>query len=149
MDIRIILHVYLKGKITNNINKSKLKILSYGTNKYDNMPKLTTTHAEIDAINNLIPLARNKKLKKISILVIKTTHSGKIGSSKPCLNCLTKLSNLPQKKGYVIKDIIYSNVNEQLEKHTLNQLINSDDIHITKFYRKLQKKDIHQKKYFF
>jgi cytidine deaminase len=101
------------------------------------MHRLTTTHAEIDAINNLMPLARNKKLKKINILVIKTTHTGKIGSSKPCLNCLINLSTLPEKKGYVVKNIIYSNVNEQLEKHTLNDLIKSNNHHITKFYRRL------------
>ena len=110
-------------------------MLSYGINIYDNKG-VGIVHAEVNAIENLPTRAYKKKLQKINILVIRTSKNGKIGISKPCAKCLYDLSTIPQNKGYVIKDIFYSNNEGLIIKNTLNKLINNDDHHISRFYRK-------------
>lgn len=94
------------------------------------------THAEFNAIQNLLPLPIKKHLKKINILVIKTTHTGKIGISKPCIKCIIDMCILPPKRGYQIKNVFYSDTDGNIHCQTLKQLLNSDDHHITRSYRR-------------
>ena len=110
-------------------------VLSYGINKYDNPRGVGTTHAEIDAINHLPPQSNKKKLINIDILVIRTSNCGKIGMSKPCLHCILSMQTLPQKKGYLIKNIFYSNENGNIIKTNLNEMIDNKDFHISRYYR--------------
>jgi len=109
-------------------------IVSYGMNKYDNKRGFGTTHAEIDAINHLPPQPNKKKLVKIDILVIRLTNHGKIGMSKPCLNCILQMQILPIKKGYSINNIYYSNEHGIIIKTNLNDIL-EEDLHISRFYR--------------
>ena len=92
-------------------------------------------HAEINAINNLITLDANKKrLVKIDILVIRTSNTGKIGMSKACIKCIINLSQIPQKKGYILKNIFYSDTNGLIIKTNLKTLIETKNFHITRYY---------------
>ena len=75
------------------------------------------------------------------MLVIRTSKNGKIGISKPCVKCLYDLSSIPQNKGYVIKDIFYSNNDGLIVQTTLNTLINNSDHHMSRFYRKCNYKN--------
>jgi len=112
--------------------------MSYGWNQYYNSNNDRTIHAEVSSILNLPPLVNTKKnLKKINILVIKTTHTGKIGSSKPCMYCINNMNNLPQKKGYQLKKIFYSDVNGDIIETTLKHLSESDEVHIPKWYKRV------------
>ena len=116
-------------------NGNILNVLSYGINRYDNVRNEGTTHAEINAINNLIPHSANKKNPiKIDLLVIRTSNTGKIGMSKPCIKCIIDLSILPQKKGYVLKNIYYSDSNGSIIKTNLKSLIETKDFHISRYY---------------
>jgi hypothetical protein len=102
---------------------------------YDNNRSEGTTHAEINAINNLVPHSANKKhLVKIDLLVIRTSNTGKIGMSKPCVKCIIDLTTLPQRKGYILKNIYYSDKNGEIIKTNLKSLIETKDFHISRYY---------------
>lgn len=92
-------------------------------------------HAEHDAINKLKPLKRNKRLESINILVIRFSKNNKLQNSKPCANCIKIMKTLPQKKGYIIKNIYYSNNNGEIVKSNLNNL-EKEELHYTRFYRR-------------
>ncbi len=103
---------------------------------YDNTRGVGTTHAEANAIMNLPPRPRNRKhLTKIEILVIRTSQTGKIGISKPCIKCIIDMMSLPQKRGYIIKTISYSDANGAIITTTLNNLLEEGNFHVSRFYR--------------
>jgi hypothetical protein len=84
---------------------------------------------------NLPTRPRNKKLKKIDILVIRTSIMGKIRISKPCIKCLIDMSTMPQKKGYIVKNILYSDHSGEIVTTTLKKLVESDDHHMSRYYK--------------
>lgn len=98
---------------------------------YGNEPGI---HAEHDAINKLKPLSRNKHLKNINMLVIRFSKNYKIQNSKPCANCIKTMKTLPEKKGYRIKNIYYSNQNGEIVKSNINKLEN-EELHYSRFFR--------------
>lgn len=103
---------------------------------YDKSRGVGSTHAEANAIAKLPPRPRNKKhLLKVNILVIRTSQTGKIGISKPCIKCILDMMTLPIKKGYIIKNILYSNEFGTIETTTLDKLINERKFHVSRFYR--------------
>lgn len=126
------LHAFYKGK--NGILK-KANILSFGFNRMGdingNEPGI---HAEHDAINKLKPLERKKKLEPINLLVIRFSKNNKLQNSKPCAVCIQTMKTLPQKKGYKIRNIYYSNDNGEIVKSNFKTLEN-DDLHYSRFYR--------------
>ncbi|MFM7986635.1 MAG: hypothetical protein ACKPKO_45700, partial [Candidatus Fonsibacter sp.] len=93
---QIILHVFMSETY---VKKDHIfKVLSYGINAYDNTRGVGSTHAEMNAIANLPPRPRNRKhLMKVNILVIRTSQTGKLGISKPCIKCIIDMMTLPQK----------------------------------------------------
>ena len=129
MVIRITLLAYLNGKGV------VFKELSIGINLYHSSGKNDSTHAEVSAILNLPLRERNKRLYKINILVIRTSLSGKIGNSKPCFKCILNMLTLPQKRGYIIKNVYYSNENGEIIESTPQQLLDNGNYHVTRYYR--------------
>ena len=119
------------------MKKSRIfKVLSYGINSYDNTRGVGSMHAEANAIMNLPSRPRNRKhLSKVNILVIRTSQTGKLGNSKPCIKCILDMINIPQKKGYIIKNILYSNENGLIETTTLDRIVSEGNFHISRFYR--------------
>ncbi len=91
-------------------------------------------HAEQDAINKLRPLKRKHHLQSINLLVIRLSKSNKLQSSKPCGNCIEIMKTLPEKKGYKIKHIYYSNDNGEIVKSNLKTLENEEQ-HISRYFR--------------
>jgi len=126
-------HVFYKG---NNALK-KANILSFGFNMmgdiHGNQPGV---HAEHDAINRLKPLKRKKHLQNIHILVIRLSKNNKIQNSKPCANCIENMKTLPEKKGYKLKNIYYSDDNGNIVKSNLRNLEN-EELHYSRFFRKI------------
>lgn len=123
-----------RGKISNI--KKNLNILSYGINKYsDSDGKKPSIHAEHDAISKLIPLKKKKKLESIDLLVIRVSRIYNIQMSKPCYNCIQTMKILPEKKGYKINNIYYSNNDGEIVKTNLKCLENSE-YHYSKFYNR-------------
>jgi len=103
---------------------------------YDINRGVGTTHAEANAINNLPSRPNNRKhLKKIDIIVIRTSQTGKIGMSKPCIKCIIDMTTLPPKRGYIIKNIFYSDVSGRIVGISLKKLIDEGEFHVSRFYK--------------
>ena len=124
-------HVFYKGKGI----MEKANILSYGFNFMGDINGLEPgIHAEHDAINKLKPLKKKKHLQNINLLVIRLSKKNKLQTSKPCVDCINKIKVLPEKKGYKIKNIYYSDDNENIVKSNLKTLEN-EELHYSKYYR--------------
>ncbi len=132
VEIIIMQHVFYKGKIA-SLNKAN--ILSYGFNRMGDLNgNEAGVHAEHDAINKLKPIPIKKHLQNINLLVIRFSKNNKLQQSKPCANCIKTMKILPEKKGYKIKNIFYSNENGEIVKTNIKNLEN-DDLHYSRFYR--------------
>ena len=127
-----ICYIFYKGtkKLT------KLTLLSYGINTMGDPDGLKPgIHAEHDAIRKLCPLKKKKKLENIDILVIRLSKKNKLHLSKPCNNCIYTMKTLPNKLGYNIKNIFYSDENGNIIKTNLRELSNEEKYY-TKFYKR-------------
>lgn len=92
-------------------------------------------HAEHAAINKLKPLYRKKRLQTINLLVIRISKNNKLQSSKPCTNCIQNMKTLPEKKGYKIKNVYYSNNDGDIVKSNF-QILEKEEQHLSRFYRR-------------
>ena len=118
----------------------KANILSIGFNQMGDVDgNYAGIHAEHDAINKLKPLDRNRRPESINLLVIRVSKSNKLLNSKPCANCIKTMKFLPEKKGYRIKYIYYSNDNGDIVKYSLKNLANQD-LHYSSFIKKYTRK---------
>jgi hypothetical protein len=127
------------GKGENLISGKKINILSYGTNQYADVEgEEPTIHAEYDAISRLPPLDRRntRNLYICNIFVTRLSKSNKWGTSKPCHQCIHNLMFLPQHKGYRIKNVYYTDRDENIIKERLHHLIHQKNPHYTRYYRK-------------
>lgn len=114
----------------------KVNILNFGFNRIGDIDgNHAGVHAEHDAINKLKPLERKKNLECINMLVVRISKHNKLQNSKPCANCIEIMKILPEKKGYRIRNIYYSNENEEIVKISLKNLEN-EELHYSKFYRR-------------
>ena len=126
----------LKGKI-NSIHSplNKTKILSYGVNQMGDSDGIKPgIHAEQDALSKLMPLKYKKNLEKISLLVIRLSPTNKLKISKPCSTCIELIRTLPLRKGYIIKDIYYSDNEGNIVKTSIKNL-ESEEYHYTRHKR--------------
>lgn len=124
--------VFYKGKGI----MEKANILSFGFNIMGDINGFEPgIHAEHDAINKLKPLEKKKHLHNINLLVIRISKNNKLQNSKPCANCINKIRILPEKKGYRIKNIYYSDDNGEIIKSNLKTLEN-EELHYSRFYRR-------------
>jgi hypothetical protein len=122
-------------KANQNILK-KANILSFGFNRMGDIDgKKPGIHAEQDAINKLKPLVIKKRQININLLVIRFSKNNKIGNSKPCANCIHMMKIMPQKKGYKIKNIYYSDDQGNIVKSSLN-ILEKEEQHYSRFYRR-------------
>lgn len=129
--------VFYKGKG----DLKKVRILSYGVNRMGDSDGVTPgIHAEYDAITKLIPLRKRKKLETVNLLVIRLSGKNKLQSSKPCSNCIDTMKTLPEKKGYKIQNIYYSDADGNIVKTTLNNL-DSEEKHFSKYYKHKKPKE--------
>jgi cytidine deaminase len=109
------------------------EILAKGQNYY--LPSMKThnsIHAEHDAINNLPALPKNKKLKKVELLVIRSSKTGVLGMSKPCEHCL-QIIKLASDKGYYINKVYYSTIDGNIDKSSVDELL--ENPYKSSFYR--------------
>jgi hypothetical protein len=96
-----------------------------------------SVHAEEAALNKLPSLPPRKKKPKIDILVIRTTHNGYLGISRPCIRCTMLLYKLVPAKGYTLGSVYYTQSNDMLVKTNIKELIiqHQKDPHISLYYR--------------
>jgi cytidine deaminase len=121
--------MHLHMAMTYEDSGSYIEPITYGQNMTrDNQ----SFHAEHNAIQKL-PNRYNRKLLPINIFVLKTTLTGIIGNSKPCAHCLAIMSSLPNKKGYRISNVLYTNSEGNIEKKKISELMN-EELHYSRLY---------------
>lgn len=111
-------------------------VQSYGENRYNdpNYPACSSIHAEANAMKKLVTLPRQKKLKKVDLLVIRVNKTGTYGNSKPCIHCILNLyKNLPE-KGYILHNVYYTNEAGTITSIKFQNLLHENDPHISRFY---------------
>lgn len=125
-------------KANKNVLK-KANILSFGFNRMGDINgNEAGIHAEHDAINKLKPLEKKKTFEPINLLVIRFSKNNKLQNSKPCANCIENMKILPKKKGYIIKNIYYSNDYGEIVKSNLKKL-DSEEKHFSRYYKNMKK----------
>lgn len=98
--------------------------------------KGTPVHAEVDAINKLKPFPLNRKrLKKVSIVIVRFSVFCELRCSKPCIKCLSAIVKQLPKKGYILKDVYYSDIDDQIHKKNIKDLILNSKLFISSFWR--------------
>jgi tRNA(Arg) A34 adenosine deaminase TadA len=124
------------GRGENFKSGKKINILSYGMNQYTDVDGSTpSVHAEYNAIANLPPRPRNKRLYRCNIFVTRLTKTLKFGISKPCYQCVYNMYELPRLKGYRIKNVYYTDRDENIIKRSLVDMLNIDERYHT-YYNK-------------
>lgn len=117
-------------------NLSKCNIINYGMNRLgDSEGKVAGVHAECDALLKLVPLKYKKRLQPINLITIRLSPKNKMQSSKPCYNCIQVMKYLPQKKGYKINNIYYSDNEGNIIRSSLDEL-DSEEKHISYYHRR-------------
>ena len=80
---------------------------------------------------------RRDKLKspiKISALVLRVSATGVLGMSRPCLHCVRSLDSLPQKLGYIVTDVYYSDDHGDIVKTNMSCLLEGPQ-HVSRGHR--------------
>ena len=93
-------------------------------------------HAEHNALLKLMPLKYKRHLCNIDLLVIRISKQNKLQCSKPCNNCIQLMKKIPEKKGYKIQNVYYSDGNGNIVKTNLNKLERQEK-HYSRFYRNI------------
>ena len=68
--------------------------------------------------------------------MIRLSGKNKLQSSKPCINCIHIMKTLPDKLGYKIQNVYYSDENGEIIKSNINSLENEVP-HYSRYYRKM------------
>jgi cytidine deaminase len=110
-------------------------LLSYGENMYKDSYERGTIHAEHNAVQKLPTLPRKSRLKKIDLLVIRTSRVGTLGNSKPCVHCLTILKTKLPEKGYSLQKVYYSEAGGNIVSTSFVKLLESEEGHCSRFYK--------------
>lgn len=100
----------------------KGNVLGIGANRHIPRSRLRTIHAETDVINKYIHKLENRK---VDMFVIRTT----MNNSKSCANCLSSMFSAPLK----IKNVYFTNGENNIEKVHFNELYNSNDKHVSSY----------------
>lgn len=93
-----------------------------------------TIHAEANAIMKLPKLPRKSHLKRVDLLVIRTSRDGSLGCSKPCINCVQLLSEKLPDKGYSLHTVYFSTRDGEITATTLQRL-KEEEAHVTRYYK--------------
>lgn len=109
-------------------------LLSYGENRYKPADS-GSFHAEEQAVRNLPYQPRNKRPKKVDLLVIRTSPTGTLGQSKPCTHCICVLQTMLPKKGYSLQNVYYTGTGGTLHETKLSYLINDSKPHTSRYYQ--------------
>lgn len=91
------------------------------------------THAEVDALNHLPPPQELKAYKKtINLIVIRIDLNGNLKNSKPCFKCIEYLRKI---RGYKLRYVYYSDDNGNILMEKFNDLLNSENKHVSRRFR--------------
>ena len=92
------------------------------------------SHSEMDVLRKLKPM-RTSRLTKIDIYVIRVNKRGERKNSKPCSKCVKHMANAI-KKGYMVVDIYFSDINGDIVKTKFSHLYHSHDQFVSTYFRR-------------
>ena len=111
-----------------------ITVYSYGHNHIRHKRPI---HAEMDAINNLPPVSKKKKLVKVKLLVIRISKSKlTLMDSKCCVRCCEIIYKIPPLRGYTVENIAYSTESGSIEDYHPINLLLDDEYHTSFYYSK-------------
>ena len=112
-------------------------MVAVGYNYYPSNNKYVgSIHSEKAAILALPKRPTNKKLKKVDIMIVKSSKSGShVGNSHPCIGCVKDLNSLPARYGYKIRKVHFTNNDGTITSMSLASLNQSKNHFKSKFYR--------------
>ncbi len=111
-----------------------MKYVAYGINHVNpRYNRNVSIHAENDLMLKM-PY-NNKRKKKINILVIHVMKNGVLKGSKPCMDCINKMSIFMMKKNYMIKNIYYSDNETKIVRTNLEELKKDKNSYVTLYKR--------------
>jgi len=111
-------------------------VISYGINKFNTRPQERSIHAERDAILGLRH-RKSQKLKKVNLLVIKTSKTGHLGNSKPCYHCLQDMIKFAPARGYKIHHVFYTDTEGMIVKKKLSKMLAEGNFHFSSYYKNI------------
>jgi hypothetical protein len=113
-------------------------VLAYGENLYKSLTefeRVSSVHAEDNVIRKLPQLPKNKKPKRVDMLVIRVNKSGMMANSKPCIHCLMLMVTRLPAKGYTLSDVYFSNSDGTLTVQKLSSLLFNDEHHVSRYHK--------------
>lgn len=119
IDRHTLINKFSKTKFTHSAffitySKGNVVILVHSINYRTKDLSAPSIHAEHVALNDLrdklnhSKINKNKKIK-VDLVVISTTKTGVLASSKPCYHCLCRINQSIEQLNIKIKNIHYSN----------------------------------------
>lgn len=108
-------------------------VLSYGEN-IAKTGAVASEHAEENAMRKLPALPRKRHLKRVDLMVIRTSAAGTLGSSKPCTHCVGRLCRDLPKKGYQLDRVYFSEMGGAVTGCPMRALITDENAHVSRYY---------------
>lgn len=118
-------------------SRNNSALLAYGENTYyvGDVSNKWTVHAESSAIDRLPTQPRRKRLVSVDMLVIRTSRTGCLGQSRPCVHCIITMCRTLPLRGYKLDRIYYSDENQKIQMIKLHDLVHDEHQHVTMFYK--------------
>lgn len=118
------------------VSRSKTgTVLSYGENSsYLGDVGKWTVHAESSAISRLPSRPQRKRLVPVDMLVIRTSRTGLLGLSRPCMHCVVTMCRTLPDRGYRIDRVHYSDENRGIRVVKLQDLV-CEEQHVSIYYK--------------
>ena len=116
--------------------------IGYNSQRCPHSNNHITTHAEIDALMKIENLIRCGKIKSknVDLYVIRIDKHGQLKNSAPCKHCTIELK---RSKLLNIKNIYFSNNNDEIECIKFTEWINSQKYKISTGYLRYNNKNKH------
>lgn len=111
-----------------------MHVVAYGENNYVGHGGSWTIHAEDAALHNLPTLPKKRHLKRINLIVTRTSKSGNWCASKPCMHCILALMNKLPSKGWQLDTVYYTEPGMIVET-SLKELRSDDNPHVSMYYK--------------
>lgn len=118
-------------------------VISFGENKFlcssSDIHARGTVHAERAAMDKLPSRSStgSKHWKVVDMLVIRTSKTGVLGHSRPCLHCIEAMCVMLPERGYRIDRVHYSDEHGNLvttKLAELARLAREGNFHVSNFY---------------
>ena len=96
-------------------------------------------HSEMEVLKRLKP-NKSSRLIKIDIYVTRVNKNKERKNSKPCSKCIKHMANVI-KKGYIVVDVYFSDINGEITKTKFANLYHSQHQFVSKYFRRRRRRN--------